>query len=69
METFTKDDLVYEYNWSLYENDDPKISGMPDSSTFNRTEGLQTLYIVNHPDQSFGMGCGQLWEKNRKNDP
>ena len=35
METFTKDDLVYEYNWSKYEKDDPKISGMPDTSLLN----------------------------------
>ena len=48
METFTKDDLVYEYNWSKYEKDDPKISGMPDTSKFNRKEGWQTLYIINH---------------------
>jgi len=48
METFKKSDLVYEYNWSPYEKDDPRISGMPDTTEFNRKEGLQVLYVINY---------------------
>lgn len=48
METFTKDDLVYEYRWTHYEKDDPRIFGIPDTSNFDRKEGWQTLYIINH---------------------
>ena len=47
METFEKSDLVYEYNWSSYEKNDARISGIPDSTEFNRKEGWEVLYIIN----------------------
>ena len=47
METFTKSDLMYEYNWSHYEKDDARISGIPDNTEFNRKEGLEVLYMIN----------------------
>jgi hypothetical protein len=45
METYKKNDLVYEYKWSHYEKDDPRISVMPDATEFNRKEGWESLYI------------------------
>ncbi len=48
METFKKSDLIYEYNWSLYEKDDPRSSGMLDTTEFDRREGLQVLFIINY---------------------
>jgi len=47
MERFEKTNLVYEYNWSDYEKDDPRISGIPDETEFNRKEGWEVLYIIN----------------------
>lgn len=66
METFTKDDLVYEYKWSHYEKDDPKISGIPDASTFNRKEGWQTLYIINHLTNHLAWDVNSFGEKIEK---
>ncbi|MBM9511691.1 hypothetical protein [Desulfogranum marinum] len=66
METFTKDDLVYEYKWSHYEKDDPKISGIPDTSTFNRKEGWQTLYIINHLTNHLAWDVNSFGEKIEK---
>lgn len=48
MDTFTKENLRYEYNWSQYETDDPRISGIPDTTEFNRKEGEEVFYIINH---------------------
>lgn len=48
METFTNKDLVYTYTWSDYAEDDPRVSGIPDTTPFNRKEGWQVLYIINH---------------------
>ncbi len=48
MDTFEKSDLVYEYNWSQYEKDDPRISGIADTTAFNRNEGPEVLYIINY---------------------
>jgi hypothetical protein len=48
MDTFTKENLTYEYNWSQYEKVDPRISGIPDDTEFNRKEGEEVFYIINH---------------------
>ena len=46
MDTVEKSGLKYEYNWYQYEKDDPRISGTPDTTEFNRKEGLEVLYII-----------------------
>ena len=48
MDTFTRNDLMYEYKWSQYEKNDPRISGVPDSTGFNKKEGEEVFYIINH---------------------
>lgn len=48
MDTFTKENLIYEYNWSQYKINDPRISGIPDTTEFNRKEGEDVFYIINH---------------------
>jgi len=59
MDTFTKDGLTYEYTWSRYEKDDPRVSGLPDSTVFNRKEGLEVLYIINSlaDHLAYGVDC------------
>ena len=46
MDTFRIEDLMYEYAWSQYETDDPRISGLPDATPFNRKEGREILYVI-----------------------
>ena len=43
----TKKDLIYSYSWSVYKDDDPKVSGEPDSTLLNRNEGYEMLYFIN----------------------
>ena len=66
METFKKNDLVYEYKWSHYEKDDPRISGMPDATEFNRKEGWETLYIINFLADHVAWGVESFGNKMEK---
>lgn len=47
MGLITKSDLKYTYSWTAVDGDDPKISGNPDSTKFNRHEGYEVLYLIN----------------------
>lgn len=48
MAVIQKDDLVYnDYSWTVYQNDDPKVTGNPDDTLLNRMEGYEVLYFVN----------------------
>ena len=44
-----KSDLVYEksYKWTVLPNDDPRITGIPDSTLLNRHEGYEVLHFIN----------------------
>lgn len=43
-----KEDLKFEYEWKAkYANDDPRITGKPDSTLLNRGEGYEVLYFIN----------------------
>jgi hypothetical protein len=66
MDTFEKSTLVYEYNWSHYEKDDPRISGMPDSTEFNRKEGREVLYIIKHLTDHLAYGVESFGNKMEK---
>lgn len=48
MDTFRKEDLIYDYSWSEYEKNDPRISGIPDKTTFNRKEGREIIYLITY---------------------
>lgn len=48
MDLMSKGDLFYkDYSWTVYGDDDPKVSGPPDSTMFNRKEGYEVLYLIN----------------------
>jgi len=48
MALIIKEDLKYsDYSWTTYGNDDPKVTGNPDSSLLNRKEGYEVLYFIN----------------------
>lgn len=44
----TKSNLIYEenYNWTVYDNDHPKINGSPDNTQFNPNEGYEVMYLI-----------------------
>ena len=49
MATYKKSDMVYDdYSWKAMDHDNPKITGKPDSTLFNRHEGYEVLYLINH---------------------
>lgn len=47
--SFSKSNLLYNhYSWTAIAGDNPKISGVPDSTLFNRNEGYEVLYLINN---------------------
>ena len=59
--------MVYQdYAWTAYRGDDPKITGEPDSTLFNRKEGYEVLYMINKCLTKWNMqsvASGQKIEK------
>lgn len=47
MPLLSKSDLVYSYTWTAIAPDDPKVTGVPDSSLLNRDEGYEVLAFIN----------------------
>lgn len=47
MSLLEKTDLKYQYSWTTTRNDDPKITGIPDSILLNRQEGYEVLSFIN----------------------
>lgn len=64
---FSRNDMVYtDYSWTAIKGDDPRISGKPDSTLFNRHEGYEVLYLINAlaKEQNFVQkNTGQKIEK------
>lgn len=45
---FSKRNLIYkDYTWTPYLNSNPQVSGKPDSTLFNATEGNEVVYLIN----------------------
>src|SRR4051812_16483993 len=40
-------DLKYHYSWTAIPGDNPRVSGLPDSTFFSRTEGYEVVYLIN----------------------
>lgn len=66
MDTFEKTDLLYEYTWSLYQDDDPRISGLPDATTFDRKEGAEVLYMIRQMADHLGWELANFGHKMEK---
>jgi hypothetical protein len=48
MALFNISDMQYrDYQWTAYPNDNPRVTGKPDSTRFNRHEGYEVLYLIN----------------------
>lgn len=45
---YEKRDMIYaDYKWTAYANDDPRITGKPDSTLLDRSEGYEVLAFIN----------------------
>jgi len=47
MSLLNKIDLKYHYNWKPIPTEDSRISGISDTTLFDRNEGLEVLYLIN----------------------
>ena len=48
MYLFTTADMQFgDYRWTNFPENDPRISGLPDKTRFNRNEGHEMLYLIN----------------------
>lgn len=55
MSLLSKQDLLYGYSWTAYGDDDPRVTGEPDSTLFNRKEGYEVLYLINKISEDNGF--------------
>ena len=56
MEIIKDQELYYkDYSWTLYNENDPKVSGKPDDTCFNKEEGLEVLYMVKNISSTLGF--------------
>lgn len=59
MSLISKSDLFYkDYSWTAVSGDNPKVTGEPDSTLFNRHEGYEVLYLINK--------LAEIWKLNKK---
>ncbi len=68
-----KSDLVFEhyYSWTTISGDDPRVTGEPDSTMFNRNEGYEVLYLINKLAEIWGLSSkydGLIMERMIKNN-
>jgi hypothetical protein len=48
MALYSQKDMVFkDYSWTVFSNDNPKITGEPDNTLLNRKEGYEILYFIN----------------------
>jgi hypothetical protein len=61
---FLKSNLLYNhYSWTAMPGDNPKISGVPDSTLFNRNEGYEVLYLINKFLEKHSLSSIQAGQK------
>jgi len=64
--SFTRSNLLYgNYSWTALRGDDPKISGVPDSTLFSRHEGYEMVYLINKimDEYNLNIASGQKIER------
>lgn len=47
MANLTRNQLQYAYSWTAIRPDDPRVTGIPDSTFLNRHEGYEMLSFLN----------------------
>lgn len=71
MNIIKKSELIYEYNWKLFNEGDPKITGELDRTRFNRNEGYEVIYLINKLAKSWafeGLTTAHKMEKMIKDE-
>lgn len=75
MDLLQKSDLKYEYSWTTVSPDDPKITGKPDSTLLNRSEGYEVLHFINRvaaasnwTNKSLGLKVERMIKKHLPGD-
>lgn len=67
MELIEKSDLFYkDYEWTNYPEDDKHVSGETDETEFNKRNGFEMQYMIQHIMQSAGMREGNTKIKLEK---
>ncbi len=67
MAFYKRSDMIYEgYSWKAYGNDDPKVTGDPDSTLFSRKEGYEVLYFINKLAEKHKLKLKKSGEKIEK---
>ncbi|SDP88693.1 hypothetical protein SAMN05428975_3374 [Mucilaginibacter sp. OK268] len=45
---FSRRNLHYtDYKWSVYNQNDPRVNGKPDTTPFTKDEGNEVVYLIN----------------------
>lgn len=45
---FSRRNLFYtDYKWTAYVQNDPRVTGKPDATLFNKEEGNEVVYLIN----------------------
>lgn len=47
MALINRNDLQFSYSWTVVSPDDPRVTGTPDSTLLNRSEGYEVLAFIN----------------------
>lgn len=56
MALYNRSDMIFQnYSWTTYGSDNPKITGIPDSTFLNRTEGYEILYFISKLMEIWGL--------------
>lgn len=71
MNFYKRSDMLYSYSWAADGGDNPRLTGEPDNSLFNRTEGYEVLYLINKFGEATGrttIAAGNKAERMIKHD-
>jgi hypothetical protein len=75
MPLLQKSDLQFVYSWTAIPPDDPKVTGKPDSTFLNRSEGYEVLAFINRlavtnnwKQKASGLKTERLIKKHLPND-
>ena len=56
MSKYLKSDLLYyNYRWTIFEKENPKVCGLLDATPFNRAEGSEILFLIMSLLEEWGL--------------
>nr|WP_320009583.1 hypothetical protein [uncultured Desulfobulbus sp.] len=63
MDKLNKHALLYTYTWHHYPENDPKVSGPPDTTLFNKHEGEEVLYLIDYLSEHIAWSVEEFASK------